>query len=101
MTYPNSLVLESLGESLSNGIVVLLLDDARGSVEDTEGGFSLARLIGNAQLEKNSEQFGPRLVCPLFSISGRKRDRNISIVMRREETHWPRKTVFLLQRRSH
>lgn len=36
-TYTDRVILETLGEGLSNRIVVLLLDNARGGVEDAEG----------------------------------------------------------------
>lgn len=66
-TYPDGLVLKALGEGLPDRLMMLFLDDARRGVEDAEGGFPLARILGYAQLEEHGEQLRPRLVCTLFS----------------------------------
>lgn len=61
-TYPNFVVLETFCEGLANGFLMLLLDDSGGGVEDAEGRLALARVVGNAQLEQDSKQLGPRLI---------------------------------------
>lgn len=74
--------------------MMLLLDDAGGGVEDAEGCFTLARLLGHAQLEEHGKQFRPWLVCPLFS--------NLSAAMPglgEVETYSRLNIAFLLRRR--
>lgn len=42
---------------------MLLLDDPWCSVENTEGRLALSGVIGDAKLEKDSEQLRPVLIC--------------------------------------
>lgn len=62
MTYPNLRVFETLRKGMADSLLMLLLDDARGGVEDTEGRFALSGVIGSAQLEEDGKQFVPLLV---------------------------------------
>lgn len=41
---------------------MLFLNDSRGGVEDTEGGFALSGVVGDAKLEEDGEQFAPLFV---------------------------------------
>jgi hypothetical protein len=58
-SYKNSIVPETLLEGLNNWLLMLLLNDARGRREDTEGHLTLLRLGGLAQLKKCTKKFWP------------------------------------------
>lgn len=61
-TYPDFVVLEALCEGLPDSILVLLLYNTRCGIEDPEGRLALAGIVGDAQLEEDSKQFGPGLI---------------------------------------
>ena len=61
-TYSDCLILEASGESLSNCLLVLFLDDPRRSGEDTIRSLSLSDIWSNAQLEKHAQQLRPCVV---------------------------------------
>lgn len=63
VTYRNVIILEALSEDLENGLLVLSLDDTRGSRENAVCGLPQAGLGALTCLEQHTEKFGPLFAC--------------------------------------
>lgn len=60
-TYGDVVISQTLGENTNNGLLMLLLDNARGRSKNSEGCFPHTCLGRLAGLEQYTQQFGPLL----------------------------------------
>ena len=67
MTYSNRVVFETACEGLGDGLLVLLLDDAGGGSEYTKCCLAFSGVWCDTELEENSEQIRPGLICTCVS----------------------------------
>jgi len=63
VTYHDGVILETLLESLEDGLFMLLLDDAGSCGEDAKSVFSLLSLGCLTELEQGTQKFRPGIIC--------------------------------------